>query len=130
MAVTIRPATVDDAPSMAQVHYNALELYHDFYGAFFVTHPRDLLPEATASALQNPKNVFLVAVEKGSGVTVGFVRYNVVEATPARDNEKEKESDKKAESGPTIFAVKEHLKELWERFNERGRRWISVMGRL
>ncbi|KND87265.1 hypothetical protein TOPH_08117 [Tolypocladium ophioglossoides CBS 100239] len=97
-SINIRAATVADGAAISRVHYEALKTYHDFY----------------AAALDNPKFVFLVADEGGK--VVGFVRYNVVEG---KGDKKAAAIGSEAPSGPSLFAPKEHMKGLWERFNER-----------
>ncbi|KAL6821328.1 acyl-CoA N-acyltransferase [Trichoderma camerunense] len=122
-SVTIRPASPADAPAIAAVHYRAQEKYHGFYGAFFVHSPRDILIQATARAIQKLENVYLVAEEGGSNKVVGFVRY-VVEEEKKKDREKQEEvavavSEGEEAGPPSLFGVKEHLKGLWEEFNEK-----------
>ncbi|KAL7782052.1 acyl-CoA N-acyltransferase [Trichoderma afarasin] len=121
-SVTIRPASPADAPAIAAVHYRAQEKYHGFYGAFFVHSPRDILIQATARAIQKPENVYLVAVDEESKEVVGFVRY-VVEEEKKQQEEKQEEpvgvSEGEEAGPPSLFGVKEHLKGLWEEFNEK-----------
>ncbi|KAL6799480.1 acyl-CoA N-acyltransferase [Trichoderma sp. SZMC 28013] len=116
-SVTIRPASPADAPAMAAVHYRAQEKYHGFYGAFFVHSPRDILTQATAKAVRKPENVYLVAVEEEEKKVVGFVRYVVEEEK--KEEEKQEEEEAVVDAGPSLFGVKEHLKELWEEFNKK-----------
>ncbi|TFA99798.1 hypothetical protein CCMA1212_008202 [Trichoderma ghanense] len=135
-SITIRPGTPVDAASIADVHYRAQEKYHGFYGAFFVNSPREILTRGTEGAVRKGENVYLVAVDE-DGRVVGFVRYAVrggtteggreVEESVHDDGEKkeeeeeeeEEEKEKKADGPPpvSLFAVKEHLKELWEEFD-------------
>lgn len=117
-SINIRAATAADGAAISHIHYEALKTYHDFYAAFLALHPRELLPAATGRALENPQFTFLVAEEGGE--VVGFARYTVV------GGKGQDEGDKKVEgrggetaSGPSLFAPKEHMKGLWERFNER-----------
>ncbi|KAL5089219.1 hypothetical protein Trisim1_005781 [Trichoderma cf. simile WF8] len=120
-SITIRPASPADAPAIAAVHYRAQEKYHGFYGAFFVHSPRDILIQATARAVQKPENVYLVAVDEESNKVVGFVRY-VVEEEKKQQQEKQEEAvvSESGDAGPpSLFGVKEHLKGLWEEFNEK-----------
>ncbi|PNP56176.1 hypothetical protein THARTR1_03701 [Trichoderma harzianum] len=98
---------------MAAVHYRAQEKYHGFYGAFFVHSPRDILTQVTARAVRKPENVYLVAVEEQEKKVVGFVRYAVEE------EKKEEVAVVSDDAGPSLFGVKEHLKELWEEFNKK-----------
>ncbi|KAL7788935.1 acyl-CoA N-acyltransferase [Trichoderma ceciliae] len=115
--VVIRPSTPADAVSVANIHYRALERYHEFYGAFFALGPRETLTRSTAAALQKPENVFLVAVDEGGlGEVVGFVRYAVEAGKVAAAAEKQ---DEAAPAGPLLYAVKEHMKELWEAFGKK-----------
>ncbi|KAK1453239.1 hypothetical protein CMEL01_04898 [Colletotrichum melonis] len=115
----VRPATTIDADAIAAVHYAALEQFHDFYGAFFERHPREILPLSTRLALKNPKNHFLVVVASDTDAVVGFIRYHVVDAMepPAATTvEKPTESADTGPTVPSIFAIKPHMKDLWERF--------------
>ncbi|KAL6814527.1 acyl-CoA N-acyltransferase [Trichoderma sp. SZMC 28015] len=120
-SVTIRPASPADAPAIAAVHYRAQEKYHGFYGAFFVHSPRDILIQATARAIQKPENVYLVAVDEESNKVVGFVRYVVEEEKKEEQQEEEAAVVSEGEEAgpPSLFGVKEHLKGLWEEFNEK-----------
>ncbi|PTB72201.1 acyl-CoA N-acyltransferase [Trichoderma longibrachiatum ATCC 18648] len=126
-SITIRPGTPADAASIADVHYRAQETYHGFYGAFFVNPPREILMRGTEGAVRKGGNVYLVAVDDGDGKVVGFVRYAVRGAAEEEkgDNEEDgvnAEGKKREEEGvdeppPSLFAVKEHLKGLWEEFD-------------
>ncbi|KAF5021693.1 hypothetical protein F66182_6250 [Fusarium sp. NRRL 66182] len=111
-SITIRPATLDDSDAIAAVHHEALKYYNEFYAAFFERHPRDLIPIATRSALQNPSQHFLVA-EAGESVA-GFVRYRVV---------KPNSNASEHQQPPTswVWTVKKHLEDMWEEFNARGK---------
>ncbi|KAL7953104.1 acyl-CoA N-acyltransferase [Trichoderma compactum] len=115
-SVTIRPASPADAPAIAAVHYRAQDKYHGFYGAFFVHSPRDILTQATATAVRKPENVYLVAVDEEEKRVVGFVRYAVKEE---KEEGKQEEAAAVAEAGPSLFGVKEHLKELWDEFDKK-----------
>lgn len=109
-SITIRPATIDDSDAIANIHYEALQFYHDFYAAFFQLHPRDLIPLATRNALQNPgQQHFLVAEEAGE--TAGFVRYKEVF--------KDKKPNSNAKPPASVWTVKKHMEELWDWFNKR-----------
>ncbi|KAM5345190.1 hypothetical protein ACJ41O_011052 [Fusarium nematophilum] len=105
---TIRPATVSDCAAISHVHYEALNPYHVFYAAFFRKHPRDLTPIATLNALNDPSVYFLVAEDAGE--VVGFIRYKVNGGF---------EDDTAQAPPPSVWQVKEHMKQLWETFNER-----------
>lgn len=111
-SIRIRPATLADEPAINTIHYKALDTFHDFYGAFFALHPRDLLPKLNARALRNPQQKFLVA-EAWDDV-VGFVRWEMVSA----DGEVEGEKVEMEPMGPLV-KTKDHLEAVWERFNER-----------
>ncbi|KAL6854510.1 acyl-CoA N-acyltransferase [Trichoderma novae-zelandiae] len=135
-SITIRAGTPADASSIADVHYRALDRYHGFYGAFFVNEPRAILTRATGLAVREGEDVYLVAVE-GGGRVVGFVRYAVREGrtqaagigSEMREEEEEdkqevvdgekkgKEEEDVEGRPPSLFAVKEHLKDLWEEFD-------------
>lgn len=124
--INIRPATIDDAPFISQIQYDALEKFHNFYSGFLSTHPRDILPITTKTAINNPKNIFLVAVDAATGEVVGFVRYAIVsEKQPEEANKVEEKENVKSQldrSQPafaSIYAPKEHVKELWEEFSTR-----------
>ncbi|KAG9498619.1 hypothetical protein J7337_009427 [Fusarium musae] len=109
-SITIRPATIDDSDSIANIHYEALQFYHDFYAAFFQLHPRDLIPLATRNALQNPgQQHFLVAEQAGE--IVGFVRYKEVF--------KDIKPNSNAKPPASVWTVKKHMEELWDWFNKR-----------
>lgn len=113
----LRPASPADAPAIADVHYRAMDKYHEFYAAFFALSPRDILEKLTAAAVQKPEIVYLVAVDE-AGRVVGFVRYTV-EAEKKLEAEKKPEAAVSAEAGPSPFAVKAHVKELWEEFEKK-----------
>lgn len=126
--IYIRQASIEDAPAIAQIQYEALEKFHNFYNGFLATHPRDILPITTKTALNNPKNIFLVAVDAATDEVVGFVRYAIVpEKQPEgkkQEEEKEKEDaksqlDRSQPEFANLFAPKEHVKELWEEFSAR-----------
>ena len=118
MPITFRPATTDDLSAINRIHYDALEQWHDFYGAFFALHPRELLPRLNARAMRIPSQIFLVAVEQDE--VVGFVRYQMVDATGAPEGEGPAQGgDEVVEPIAALAKPKEHLKELWERFSER-----------
>jgi hypothetical protein len=109
-SITIRPATIDDSDSIANIHYEALQFYHDFYAAFFQLHPRELIPLATKNALQNPgQQHFLVAEQAGK--IVGFVRYKEII--------KNNKPNSNAKPATSVWTVKKHMEELWAWFNER-----------
>lgn len=113
--VVIRHATAADAESIARIHYEALQLYHDFYAAFLAVHPRISLPKSTAQALANPKASFLVAQSNHTLEILGFIRYRV-ENPSATSAEAEVPADTPTETtGASLFAAKNHLKDLWER---------------
>lgn len=127
---TIRSATEADGPAIAEVHHNALAKYYKFYAAFFARNPRETLPLSTANALKKPEFIFLVAVDDISGSILGFIRYQVIAGKAAAaalldHNAATHEidvSEAKEPPGPlssSLFAPKEHMKELWDRFNEK-----------
>jgi ribosomal protein S18 acetylase RimI-like enzyme len=120
--IELRPATAGDADAIARIHYYALEEFQEIYIAFWVNHPRDILPESTRKALQDPSQTFLVAADAASGEVLGFVRYYIAEEAggEVKDVQAVGNSDEQgAQSLKALFAPKKHLKELWERFNER-----------
>lgn len=115
----VRPATLDDENTIQKIHYIALAPYHDFYAALFSVHPKDLLPTLDGRALRKPSEKFLVAVDSSTDKVVGYVRYQIVDV-------EEKESAKVSAKGqvssqptPPLVTPKEHLKDVWERFNKR-----------
>ncbi|KAF6807156.1 hypothetical protein CSOJ01_08344 [Colletotrichum sojae] len=118
--ILIRPATEADADGIARVHHLALAQFDDFGAAWFERRPRDILPLSTGAALQAPKNRFLVAVTPGSDDVVGFVRYHVVDAAEsapaAQPTADAPEVLEKPDPVAALFAIKDHMKELWERF--------------
>lgn len=114
--ITIRRGTPADADPISQAHYEALDQFHAFYGAFFKTHPRDLIPKMTARAFpkEGPSpNVFYVA-EEAAGDVVGFVRYSIEEAK--EEGVKETEEGKEKEESP--YGCKEELKGVWKEFTD------------
>jgi hypothetical protein len=128
--INIRLATLGDAPSISGIQYQALEKFHSFYSGFLATHPRDILPITTKTAINNPKNIFLVAVDAATDEVVGFVRYAIVPEKQPEEEEKEKEREQEKEDAKSqldrsqpefanLFAPKEHVKELWEEFSTR-----------
>ncbi|KAL0943322.1 uncharacterized protein CTRU02_201208 [Colletotrichum truncatum] len=118
--VFIRSATEADADAIARVHHAALSQFHDFYNAFFQRPVEEIIPLSTVAALQNSKNRFLVAVVPESDAVVGFIRYHVVDATePAAATTTVTAPETHATSPPptpSIFAIKSHMEQLWERF--------------
>lgn len=123
--IEIRPAMPEDAVSIAEIHYKAIDKYHVFYAGFLATHPRDIIPKSTESALQNPKNIFLVAVDTTTGQTMGFIRYQIVleplEAKQPPPEQPLAQSNQAhlSQSVVSLHAPKDHLKDLWKKFNER-----------
>lgn len=121
--ISIRPAVEADGPAIARIHYDALQLFHDFYAAFFAINPRESIPQGITRAMQDPKFKFLVATDNLSGPPVGFIRYNIGNAQFAMEDAKSPESgtdhkDEK-ETLPSLFARKPHMERLWKGFNER-----------
>ena len=125
--IDIRPGTVDDATSIAQVHYDALLPCHPLYEAMLVTNPRDLIMHVTPMALKNAKNHFLVARASGTDAIIGFIRFEVVEAvtssaeaetqTPSPESTVNTgENKEEAPSAASFFAPKSHLEEVWDQF--------------
>ncbi|KAK7422186.1 hypothetical protein QQZ08_009654 [Neonectria magnoliae] len=117
---TIRPATIADKDAICRVHYEALTLYHEFYGALFSLHPKDLVPILTERAMNNSTFVFLVAELEGS--VVGFIRYSIVEAKgnkPKGGMADDMQLAETSSSPPAIVTQKKHLEEIWERFSRR-----------
>ncbi|UNI17904.1 hypothetical protein JDV02_004211 [Purpureocillium takamizusanense] len=116
-AIVIRSATAADQDAIARIHYEALNAYHDFYAAFFRTHPRELLTQSTRRAFAETNFTFLVAEETtiNGSETVGFIRYKIVQARP--DNAQDEKSVESSQ--PSLLARKDHLEHIWERFTER-----------
>lgn len=127
--ITIRPATLADASSITQAHYEALEAYHDFYSTFFKTHPGEFMPGLTEKALKKTPeertggNVFFVAeeVKAVDGVdkrdVVGFVRYEVKgDKEKAKDSKEDQGKEDKAEKEESPYACKEILQSVWKEF--------------
>lgn len=114
-SIRIRPAVEADAHPIARVHDAALDAINDFYAAFFVSPPRDILALATEAALRKPGTSFLVAEDEGSGSVVGFIRYEMHEpistsapAPVASDN-----------PAPAFWKIKPHMEGLWTKVNAR-----------
>jgi hypothetical protein len=116
-AVKIQQATRNDGAAISQIHYKALEKYHRFYAAFFAKNPRDIIPLATESALENSNNKSLVAVDETTKQVVGFIRYQVIE--PPAEESPLGPVNNSMPSSPSLFCPKDHLVELWKSFNER-----------
>lgn len=117
-SVKLRPAQPADAAAIANTHYRALDRYHEFYGAFFVLDPREILAKSTAAALEKPANVMWVAVDEESNNVVGIVKYTV-EAEKVASTATVAEDSTPAPAAPSFTAVKEHLKVLWDEFGKR-----------
>ncbi|RSL43766.1 hypothetical protein CEP53_011551 [Fusarium sp. AF-6] len=113
-SITLRPATLADSAAISNIHYEALNKYHVFYAAFFQKHPRDIIRIADTGAIQDPGRTVVVAEEEGGGEIVGFIIYQI-----ANSNSNKSEEDTR--DGPVLSSSepKEHLRELWNRFNER-----------
>jgi hypothetical protein len=116
-SITIRPATLADSDAIANIHFSALEKYHDFYAAFFQRHPRELIPIATRNGLQNPEQHFSVAEEAGQ--TVGFVRYKEVKNNTDSGSNKPNSNASEQPTPPAVWTIKKHMEELWQWFNAR-----------
>lgn len=121
-SVKLRPARPADAAAIADTHYRALDRYHEFYGAFFVLDPREILMKSTPVALEKPENIMLVAVDEESSQIVGIVKYTTeaekVKVASAADAATG-EDPASVPAGPSFTAIKEHLKELWTEFGKR-----------
>ncbi|UPK94084.1 hypothetical protein LCI18_005019 [Fusarium solani-melongenae] len=113
-SITLRPATLADSDAISNIHYEALNRYHVFYAAFFQKHPRDIIRIADRGAIQDPGRTVVVAEEEEGGEIVGFIIYQIA-------NSNSNKSDEDTRDGPPlpISEPKEHLRELWDRFNER-----------
>src|SRR5262245_22452426 len=109
--VKIQQATENDSAAIARIHYRALEKYHIFYAAFFAKHPRDFIPLSTESALRNPKNRFLTAVDETTKQVVGFIQYQVIEETSSLPTKKSlpEPPTNPASSSQSLFRPKGHL---------------------
>ncbi|KAK1975995.1 acyl-CoA N-acyltransferase [Colletotrichum cereale] len=117
--IAIRAAREGDSNAIARVHYVALDRFNDFYAAFFERHPRDILPLSTRANLKDPKNRILVATLPKTDAVVGFIKYNIVEATETLNAPTPASLIQPAQSQPAVqpfFAIKAHMKELWECF--------------
>ncbi|KAJ0381821.1 hypothetical protein COL922a_013776 [Colletotrichum nupharicola] len=116
--IQIRPAQSSDADAIGKIHKEALNQFHEFYQAFY-EHPIEQIIQAnTRNVVQTPKNRFYVAVDDLETV-VGFIRYHVVDATEPTDATTTVEAhETPAVTTPAsnLFAIKDHMKELWERF--------------
>ncbi|RTE74849.1 hypothetical protein BHE90_010711 [Fusarium euwallaceae] len=113
-SITLRPATLADSAAISNIHYEALNRYHVFYAAFFQKHPRDIIRIADSGAIQDPGRTVVVAEEEGGGEIVGFIIYQI-----ANSNSNKSEEDTRDGPVLSISEPKEHLRELWDRFNER-----------
>ncbi|EEU41442.1 uncharacterized protein NECHADRAFT_83526 [Fusarium vanettenii 77-13-4] len=111
-SITLRPATLADSDAISNIHYEALNKYHVFYGAFFQRHPRDIIRIGNRGAIQDPGRTVVVAEEGGE--IVGFIIYQI-----ANSNSNKSEDDTRDGPPLPISEPKEHLRELWDRFNER-----------
>ncbi|KAH7258536.1 acyl-CoA N-acyltransferase [Fusarium solani] len=111
-SITLRPATLTDSDAISNIHYEALNRYHVFYAAFFQKHPRDIIRIADRGAIQDPGRTVVVAEEGGE--IVGFIIYQI-----ANSNSNKSEEDTRDGPPLSISEPKEHLRELWDRFNER-----------
>ncbi len=119
-AIEIRESTVEDLNAITRIHYAALsEQSHEFYGEFFALEPREILVKSTTKALNQPDQKFLVASDKSSGEMVGFIRYFIEPAKTTEVPVAENHENEPSHSEPPLFASKEHVKELWERFCQR-----------
>lgn len=115
--ITLRPATLADSDAISSVHYEALDRYHVFYAAFFQKHPREIIRTAAQRAVQDPGRTVVVAEAEGGGEIVGFIIYRI--ANSNSNKSEEEEEDTRQEPAVSILEPKKHLKELWDRFNER-----------
>ncbi|KAK2064031.1 acyl-CoA N-acyltransferase [Colletotrichum caudatum] len=121
--IRIRPAQSSDADAIGNVHNRALNRFHEFYQAFY-KHPIEQIIQAnTKSVLQNPQNQCYVAVDELDTV-VGFIRYYVVEATKSKEVSTTVGAEVEVHETPgvttpasNLFAIKNHIQELWERFS-------------
>lgn len=113
-SLTVRPATPADSDAIANIHYQALSAYHEFYAAFFERHPRDLIPLATRNGLKNPAQRFSVAEEAGD--VVGFIRYKEPNSNASGGNDKPQPQPQP----PSVWTIKEHMKDIWQWFDKRG----------
>lgn len=111
-SITLRPATLTDSDAISNIHYEALNRYHVFYAAFFQKHPRDIIRIADCGAIQDPGRTVVVAEEGGE--IVGFIIYQI-----ANSNSNKSEEDTRDGPPLSISEPKEHLRKLWDRFNER-----------
>ncbi|EED15655.1 conserved hypothetical protein [Talaromyces stipitatus ATCC 10500] len=119
--IKVRPATVEDATSISQIHYEALGKFHKFYSGFLANNPREIIPITTATALKDPKSAFLVAVDTATDRIVGFIRYWIVkeEKNEAEMTAKKSQLDRSQPEFTNLFAPKEHVKKLYEEFSVR-----------
>ncbi|KAI8212563.1 Extracellular metalloproteinase NpI [Colletotrichum sp. SAR 10_76] len=116
--IQIRLAKPSDADAIGKVHNEALNQFHEFYQAFYEHPIGQIILGNTRNVVQNPKNQFYVAVDD-SDTVVGFIRYHVVDATEPSDATTTGEAyETPAVTTPAsnLFAIKDHMKELWERF--------------
>lgn len=110
--VNFRPATEQDAGGIAAVHYDALARYSGFYRALYSTNLGDALNGLTKYALERGRSIFRVAVDDSTQQVVGFIRYDIRD--PAQS-----EPEVRPPAWVPVVEPKEHLKDIWERFNCR-----------
>lgn len=125
MTVSIRDATEADVQDMFELHYKALEQFHDFYALWFKRHPRDFMSDMVLKMIQSPDKVVRVAEDTKSRRVVGYTAFQLMknaeeqkkldEAQKARDEEEQKNGAPL----PGHRQYKENLKEVRESFFSR-----------
>ena len=122
-SIKVRPARAADGPAIADAHVRALMAWHAFYNVFYAEDVLDVISELTIIGMSKPGTQFLVAEDDAAGV-VGFVRWVKV---PAKGEPGlEPQSEEVVARRNKLLAVKEHLKDLWEKFGERGAKMGEV----